>query len=137
MRVEPGLARGYGDEPKVTRNQAVASMGDQVLDRRSFLGVLGLNGRSLRRRLTSWATPAWAAGGPLLNFVAHQDDDLRFLSPDLLDAVQGGQAVRSVFVTAGDAGAGQLLAEPAARARAAYAKMAGVANTWKPERTPG
>ncbi|PLB45997.1 hypothetical protein P170DRAFT_414784 [Aspergillus steynii IBT 23096] len=66
-----------------------------------------------------------------LNIVAHQDDDLLFLSPDLLHNVHGGAGLRTIFLTAGDAGndwaywngrqAGSL---------AAYAQMAGVANEW-------
>src|ERR1700749_3509165 len=49
---------------------------------------------------------AAAAAGPTLNIVAHEDDDLLFLSPDLLHAIQGGGKVRTIFVTAGDAGSG-------------------------------
>jgi LmbE family N-acetylglucosaminyl deacetylase len=40
-----------------------------------------------------------------MNIVAHEDDDLLFLSPDLLHDIQSGRCVRSVFLTAGDAGA--------------------------------
>lgn len=52
---------------------------------------------------------AFAAGcslGSTLNVVAHEDDDLLFLSPDLLHNIQAGRCVRTVFVTAGDSGAG-------------------------------
>ena len=34
--------------------------------------------------------------------VAHQDDDLYFMQPDLLEAVQRGEGITSVYVTAGD-----------------------------------
>src|SRR5262245_7566617 len=38
-------------------------------------------------------------------FVAHEDDDLLFLSPDILHAIQAGDTcVRTVYLTAGDAG---------------------------------
>lgn len=40
-----------------------------------------------------------------VNIVAHQDDDLLFLSPDILHDVQSGKCVRTIFLTAGDAGA--------------------------------
>jgi LmbE family N-acetylglucosaminyl deacetylase len=69
-----------------------------------------------------------------MTFVAHEDDDLLFISPDVLHAVQSapfGACTRTVFVTAGDAGAG--LANGTVRengSRAAYAQMAGVANMW-------
>lgn len=75
-----------------------------------------------------------------MNIVAHEDDDLLFLSPDLLHDIQAGKTVRTVFVTAGDAadqiagGADQLRKYWMAREkgnRAAYALMAGVPNSWK------
>ena len=40
----------------------------------------------------------------ILNVVAHQDDDLLFLSPDLLHDIQAGHCVRTIYMTAGDAG---------------------------------
>ena len=47
-------------------------------------------------------------GGPLatcdrLNFVAHQDDDLLFMQPELDDEIARGEAVTTVYVTAGNA----------------------------------
>lgn len=45
-----------------------------------------------------------ATGKTIMNVVAHQDDDLLFTSPDLLDTVHAGDCVRSVYLTAGDAG---------------------------------
>lgn len=63
--------------------------------------------------------------------VAHQDDDLLFQSPDLLEAIGDGGCVRTVFVTAGDAGLGTTYwHEREAGSRAAYALMAGVPDTW-------
>jgi LmbE family N-acetylglucosaminyl deacetylase len=38
--------------------------------------------------------------------VAHQDDDLLFMQPDLLAAIQGGGGITSVYLTAGDRGEG-------------------------------
>ena len=40
----------------------------------------------------------------IMNIVAHEDDDLLFLSPDLTNSIKSGDCVRSVYVTAGDAG---------------------------------
>ncbi|KAH8423603.1 uncharacterized protein LDX57_001363 [Aspergillus melleus] len=66
-----------------------------------------------------------------LNIVAHQDDDLLFLSPDLLHNVQGGAGLRTVFLTAGDAGQGSEYWNGRQEGSlAAYAQMAGVANEW-------
>jgi LmbE family N-acetylglucosaminyl deacetylase len=42
-----------------------------------------------------------------MNIVAHEDDDLLFLSPDLLHDIQSGRCVRTVYLTAGDAGIGR------------------------------
>ena len=74
---------------------------------------------------------ATCSQGAMLNFVAHPDDDLLFLSPDLLHDVQAGRCVRTVFVTAGDsdAGAGRMQLRESA-IKSAYAQMAGTANSW-------
>ncbi len=39
-----------------------------------------------------------------LDFVAHEDDDLLFMNPDLLHDIQAGNCVRTIYFTAGDAG---------------------------------
>jgi len=39
-----------------------------------------------------------------MNIVAHQDDDLLFMNPDILHDIQAGNCVRTVYLTAGDAG---------------------------------
>ncbi|KAE8372487.1 GlcNAc-PI de-N-acetylase-domain-containing protein [Aspergillus bertholletiae] len=66
-----------------------------------------------------------------LNIVAHQDDDLLFMSPDVLNDVRSGRAVRTVFLTAGDAGLGEAYwTSRQAGSLATYAKIAGVANEW-------
>jgi LmbE family N-acetylglucosaminyl deacetylase len=69
--------------------------------------------------------------GTTLNIVAHEDDDLLFLSPDLLYAIQAGRTVRTVFLCAGDAGADvDYWQGREVGARAAYAQMCGVADSW-------
>jgi LmbE family N-acetylglucosaminyl deacetylase len=66
-----------------------------------------------------------------MNVVAHEDDGLLFLSPDLVHDVQSSRCVHSVFVTAGDAGNGtDYWLGREAGIRAAYARLAGVANAW-------
>lgn len=40
----------------------------------------------------------------IFSVVAHQDDDIFFQSPDLLHDIQAGNCVRTVYLTAGDAG---------------------------------
>jgi LmbE family N-acetylglucosaminyl deacetylase len=63
--------------------------------------------------------------------VAHQDDTLLFQSPSVLRDIQSGRCVRTVFLTAGDAGQGQSYWSTREEgAEAAYAQMAGVSNQW-------
>ena len=69
--------------------------------------------------------------GTTLNIVAHEDDDLLFLSPDLLHAIQAGRNVRTVFLTAGDAGGDAAYWRGREFGiRAAYAQMCGVTDAW-------
>jgi LmbE family N-acetylglucosaminyl deacetylase len=66
-----------------------------------------------------------------LYVVAHEDDDLLFMNPDLQSDIQAGRTVQTVFLTAGDAGretAYWLRRE--AGIRDSYAYMARVANSW-------
>ena len=94
--------------------------------RRSFLAGTGAVIVSVS--LTRFAA---AATGSTLNIVAHEDDDLLFLSPDLQHAIQGGRTVRTIIVTAGDDGSGTSYWQSReSGSRAAYAQMCGVANTW-------
>ena len=75
---------------------------------------------------------ATVCGGGKVNVVAHQDDDLLFLSPDLLQDVRAGACVTTIYLTAGDAGRGpDYWAAREAGERAAYAKMYGAANEWR------
>jgi LmbE family N-acetylglucosaminyl deacetylase len=39
-----------------------------------------------------------------MNFVAHEDDDILFMNPDLIHSIQAGDCIRTVYLTAGDAG---------------------------------
>jgi LmbE family N-acetylglucosaminyl deacetylase len=76
------------------------------------------------------ASSADCAGGAM-QIVAHQDDDLFFLSPDVLHDIEAGRCVRTVYVTAGDAGHKEdYWGGREAGARAAYAAMAGVEDAW-------
>jgi LmbE family N-acetylglucosaminyl deacetylase len=66
----------------------------------------------------------------IMNVVAHQDDDLLFMSPDLLHDISQGHCIRTIYITAGDAGRGNyywLSREEGSEA--AYSKMAGLGGT--------
>lgn len=40
----------------------------------------------------------------VMNFVAHQDDDILFMNPDLIHDIKAGRCIRTIYMTAGDAG---------------------------------
>ena len=70
--------------------------------------TLGLNHTSTVVPITIDQLPYTACDGPTtINVVAHQDDDLLFMSPDLIHDLDAGHCVRTVYVTAGDAGGNQ------------------------------
>ena len=88
-------------------------------------GALALAVSRLRRGRTSPPAPK------RLSIVAHEDDDLIFQNPALLEAIADGDCVRTVYVTAGDAGkAKRYWHEREQGPRAAHAQMAGVADSW-------
>ena len=77
------------------------------------------------------ADAAQACSGSSMYVAAHEDDTLLFLSPLLLQDIQSGRCVRTVFLTAGDAGRSQSYwSGREDGAEAAYAQMAGVSNQW-------
>lgn len=77
-----------------------------------------------------------AAGSPRpshLQVVAHPDDDMLFMSPDVPLAIRSGARVTTVFLTAGESDVqppADYAASRQAGARAAFAAMAGVADDW-------
>lgn len=82
---------------------------------------------------------AWAAAPSLaechgikdLVFIAHLDDDLLFMNPDVASNIEAGGCVRVVYLTASDAGEGQGYMLGRERGvRAAYAYMAHKPDLW-------
>ncbi|HOA87418.1 MAG: hypothetical protein GX871_04260 [Microbacteriaceae bacterium] len=71
-------------------------------------------------------------GGTLLTVWAHYDDDLIFGSPTIPRALDAGRCVRTLYLTASDAGLGEQyeLAREAGL-RAAYDAMRGAATPWE------
>jgi hypothetical protein len=84
------------------------------------------------------AVPAVASSGGHLYLVAHQDDDLLFMNPDIEDSIRAGLRVRTIFLTAAASGPPPQPSPPAWYSREdgvynAYRAMAGVApqqNDW-------
>lgn len=79
--------------------------------------------------------PGSSSSGPLsLQVVAHQDDDLLFMNPDLGDDIRAGRPVVTVYLTSGESNAKDVpgyIAKRQAGVRAAYAAMAGAADDWR------
>ncbi|MEI7683166.1 MAG: PIG-L family deacetylase [Candidatus Saccharibacteria bacterium] len=48
------------------------------------------------------------SGSTIVNVVAHQDDDLLFMNPDIITGLHVGYCIRTVYLTAGDAGSDSL-----------------------------
>lgn len=69
--------------------------------------------------------------GSLMQIVAHEDDDILFMNPDLQATINQGSCVTTVFMTAGDAGAGNGYAHSRREGSyAAYATMYHRADRW-------
>lgn len=65
----------------------------------------------------------------IINVVAHEDDDLLFINPDTLNDIKSGNCIRTIYVTAGDAGNNQLYwLSRELGSEAAYSSMAGNIN---------
>jgi GlcNAc-PI de-N-acetylase len=105
--------------------------------------IASVHGATLSVRVVEAGSSAPLSGcarGKTLNIVAHEDDDLLFLSPDLIRDIHGGKCVRTIFVTAGDAADNvggnayqrkRYWQDRERGNRAAYALMAGVKDSWK------
>ncbi|KAI5475263.1 Carbohydrate-Binding Module Family 1 protein, cellulose binding protein [Pseudohyphozyma bogoriensis] len=77
-----------------------------------------------------FATVFTCTGGSVY-FVAHPDDDLLFQSPDLYSDITAGNCITHISLTSGDSGQGSAYAQSReAGNEAAWAEMAGVADTW-------
>lgn len=60
-------------------------------------------------QLNKIAPPSASCNGKLImNMVAHQDDDLLFMNPDIIHELRQGSCIRTVYLTAGDGGQGEL-----------------------------
>ena len=95
------------------------------------VAVVLLSGLAVLLGAPSSAVQAAPCSGTTLNVVAHQDDDLLFMSPGVLHDVQSNRCVVTVYITAGDAGDSDSYWQGRALgSQAAYAQMAGVADSW-------
>jgi LmbE family N-acetylglucosaminyl deacetylase len=73
--------------------------------------------------------PHYCEKETVMNIVAHEDDDLLFMNPDIWNDVKTGNCVRTLYLTAGDAGNGDSYWRDRERgAKAAYNVMLGLGN---------
>src|SRR5690606_30508330 len=81
----------------------------------------------------AWADPATDCHQIRdLVFVAHMDDDLLFMNPDLADTVRDGGCLQLVYLTASDRGEGAPYMLGRERGiQAAYALAAGARDSWR------
>ncbi|HSW96907.1 MAG TPA: hypothetical protein VLF89_03700, partial [Candidatus Saccharimonadales bacterium] len=69
--------------------------------------------------------------GTTLNVVAHPDDDILFLNPDINHEIANGKCLTTAYTTAGDGNLGQQYWSTRMQGvEASYAQMAGVSNSW-------
>jgi LmbE family N-acetylglucosaminyl deacetylase len=113
---ESGGARAADGRRRHRRQRRAAGIGVAV----ALSLALVIAGRSS-------AAPDSCPAGAVLNVIAHPDDDLLFFGPDLMHEVDDGACVRTVVVTAGDAGSDVGWRSRENGLMAAYASIAGVA----------
>ena len=67
----------------------------------------------------------------IMTIVAHQDDDLLFMNPDLEQSIKAGDCTRTIYVTAGDGGGGEgYWYSREQGSEAAYSVMTGNRQVW-------
>ena len=81
------------------------------------------------------AEPVLPSATRIMIVVAHQDDDMMVTVPDLVNAVAGRRALRTVYLTSGDAGftCNAYTQGREAGVKAEQARLAGVPNVWSDE----
>ena len=80
---------------------------------------------------TGTAASSTCQGGSTVETVAHEDDSILFLSPDMTKDIASGRCVETIFLTAGDDGLNSTYWTSREKGvEAAYAEIAGVANQW-------
>ena len=103
--------------------------------RRNYLaGEDSLDGRWPFWNTKAVATVRTLPGQRSLSIVAHLDDDLLFMNPDISSGIQAGQVTRTVVAIAPVMrGLPRYWESREAGSKAAYAHMAGVDNHWRTE----
>jgi len=93
----------------------------------AIVPLLGFFAPTIASADTGTCTPE----NTIVNVVAHHDDDLLFQNPDILHDIQSGRCVKTIYMTASDAGSiPSYWSNRESGVKAAYAHMAGISNTW-------
>ncbi len=92
---------GTRDDPKELLLFYDEGMRPSVPGKAAAATILPLN-------IDELAAPSCQNGRTIVSVVAHQDDDLLFMNPDHMHALRAGDCIRTIYLTAGDAGADQL-----------------------------
>jgi len=122
------LDQGMTDFPKCSLKQVIAAYGRPngstliagTLDKPKELLLFYDNGAHYSAPLvilkqpttvlpiTLGQLPPQICEGPIImNIVAHQDDDLLFMNPDLQHDIDAGHCTETIYITAGDAGSSE------------------------------
>jgi LmbE family N-acetylglucosaminyl deacetylase len=116
-----------GSVPSVNRSLAFPSWARSAYQRRTGA-----------KQATGLRVAAAPTSGSFVNIVAHSDDDLLFLNPDIQPSIASGLPVRTIVVSADEFNGveGELTREEFAAqlregARRAYASLADVDNDWE------
>jgi hypothetical protein len=100
--------------------------------RRVLAGLLAVGALLSQTAAPGAAAPAGCAGGKVLNVVPHHDDDLLFLSPDLVHDLKSDKCVQSVFLVASDYRDPEYMVMRERGVRVAYAKALGLTESaWR------
>ena len=109
----PPIPTRFGDAPPVTQGLICPQRWPGRYAPRALLCALA--GLIPLAAQAAPPTLAQCHGIKDLAFVAHLDDDLLFMNPDIASNIEAGGCVRLVYLTASDAGEGDGYAGPRAR----------------------
>ncbi len=116
----------------VTQPKEVLLYYDHGIDKNVAVHITVRQATAVVLPITPEQLPTPTCDYTLMNVVAHQDDDLLFLSPDLLHDIDAGHCVRTVYITAGDAGHDKLYWQSRERgSEAAYDSQLGNKAIWE------
>jgi LmbE family N-acetylglucosaminyl deacetylase len=116
----------------------LSARGQRVRDRAGFVTAATLAAVLVACSSTREPAPLPSASAVrYVQVIAHPDDDIIFMNPDLVSGIRAGRPTTGIYLTAGEtdkADADAYAAGRQAGTRAAYARMAGAADDWLAER---